>query len=55
MDNTKDNIIRFRLTAEQKEQIKDYCRKHNITVSEFVRNACETIFAVGGNNNDVDR
>lgn len=55
MKETKDTIIQFRLTAEQKELIKDYCRKHNISVSEFIREACTTIFASGGNGNDNDR
>lgn len=39
----KDNksvSIEFRLTPIEKQQIKDYCAKHEITVSEFIRWTC---------------
>ena len=44
MKQNKDSQIRIRLTTEQKEQIKEYCAKHNITISEFIRFTCEKIF-----------
>jgi Arc/MetJ-type ribon-helix-helix transcriptional regulator len=44
MSETMKQMIKFRLTDEQKAQIDEYCRKHNITVSEFVRWACYKIF-----------
>lgn len=36
--------IEIRLTPEEKELIKKYCESKNITVSDFVRNACYKIF-----------
>lgn len=48
MKEAKTETIKFRLTEEQKEQIDSYCRKHNLTVSEFVRYACAKIFAPTG-------
>ena len=44
MKQNKDSQLRIRLTADQKEQIKEYCAKHNITISEFIRITCERIF-----------
>lgn len=40
----KDQQIKFRLTQTDKEKILTYCEKHDMTVSEFVRFACEKIF-----------
>jgi antitoxin component of RelBE/YafQ-DinJ toxin-antitoxin module len=45
---TKDATIKARITAEMQQQIYEYCRKHNMTVSEFVRFACSEIFAATG-------
>ncbi|WP_405373551.1 hypothetical protein [Pseudobutyrivibrio sp.] len=28
--------VRFRVTKEQKEQLKAYCEKNNVSISEFV-------------------
>lgn len=36
--------LEFRLTPEEKEKIKAYCKQHNLTMSEFARIACEKIF-----------
>lgn len=44
----KDKTIKARVTAEMQQQIYEYCRKHNMTVSEFVRFACTEIFAATG-------
>lgn len=40
MKDKKSVSIEFRLTPIEKQQIKDYCAKHEITVSEFIRMAC---------------
>lgn len=44
MKETKDNSIRIRLTNSEKQRILDYCEKHNLTISEFIRFACNKIF-----------
>lgn len=36
--------VKFRLSAEMKQQIMDYCQKYDMSVSEFLRYACEKIF-----------
>jgi uncharacterized protein (DUF1778 family) len=43
MKENKDCQIKFRLTAEQKDKITEYCKKHDIKISEFIRSACEKI------------
>lgn len=40
--------MKFRLSAEMKEQIMEYCEKHNMSVSEFLRFACNEIFQQEG-------
>ena len=40
----KDWQMKCRLTQTEKQRVLDYCKKHNMTISEFVRFACETIF-----------
>lgn len=37
--------MEIRLTAEEKNKIKEQAAKMNMTISEFVRYACETIFS----------
>jgi hypothetical protein len=41
MKEIKDCQLKFRLTAEQKRRILEYCEKHDMNVSEFIRFACE--------------
>lgn len=36
--------IEIRLTAEEKEQIKEAATKRNMTVSDFIRMACQNEF-----------
>lgn len=36
--------IEIRLTTEEKAFIKEYAAKRNMTLSDFVRYACEQIF-----------
>lgn len=43
-NTTSNTRIEVRLTDEEKEQIKEQAAKKNMTVSEFVRFACEKIF-----------
>lgn len=40
----KDCQLKFRLTSELKNKITNYCEKHDMTISEFIRFACEKIF-----------
>lgn len=51
---TKDKTIKARVTAEMQQLIYDYCRTHNMTVSEFVRYACNEVFAATGSNIDKE-
>lgn len=37
MKENKDQILKFRLTQKDKEEIVAYCQKHNLTISEFLR------------------
>ena len=43
-DKAMENQMKFRLSAELKQQIQDYCEQHNLTASEFVRFAVNKIF-----------
>ena len=36
--------IEIRLTQKEKEAIKEYSAKHNMTMSDFIRYACQKIF-----------
>ena len=44
MKEIKDKTIEIRLTASDKEKIKETAEKYNMTVSEFIRWACYKIF-----------
>lgn len=44
MNEIKDCQLRFRLTTELKDKIADYCDRHDMNTSEFIRMACERIF-----------
>ena len=44
MKENKTEIVKVRLTPEQKQQIKDYAEKYGLTMSEVVRDLCEKIF-----------
>ena len=44
MKEVKDCQVKVRITTREKEQILEYCEKHNMTVSEFIRFACFKIF-----------
>ena len=39
-----DRSIKFRLTQADKERIVEYCIKHEMSISDFVRWACNKIF-----------
>ena len=43
-DKRMESQMKFRLSAEMKQQIQDYCEQHNITASEFIRFAVNKIF-----------
>lgn len=44
MKEIKNTKIELRITQQDKEKIKEYADKHNMTMSEFIRFACEKIF-----------
>ena len=35
----KDEVIRMRVTKQEKEAIESFCKEHEITMSEFLRSA----------------
>lgn len=39
----KDWQMKCRLTQTEKEKVLAYCEKHHMSISEFVRLACERI------------
>lgn len=41
MKENKDYQIKVRLTATEKDAVNNYCEKHGMTVSEFLRTAIE--------------
>lgn len=40
----KDESIRVRMTKEDKQRIKEYAERHDMTISQVIRWACEQIF-----------
>ena len=44
---SKDTYIRIRLTAEQKEQIKDAAKRNKTNMSEFMLTATRNTIAKG--------
>lgn len=45
MKEVKNTKIEIRLTPTEKQQIRDYAEKHNISMSEAVLSLCQRIFA----------
>lgn len=43
-DNLSTARLEIRLTNEEKQKITEYCVQHNMSMSEFVRMACQMIF-----------
>lgn len=41
MKENKNFQIKVRLTATEKDAVNNYCEKHGMTVSEFLRTAIE--------------
>ncbi len=41
MKEVKNYQIKCRITQSDKEKIIEYCQKHDINMSEFIRLACE--------------
>lgn len=37
MDNKKTEILKTRISAQDKQAIANYCIKHNIDISKFIR------------------
>lgn len=48
MKEVRDWQMKCRLTQEEKARVLAYCEKHNMSISEFVRFACEKIFQQEG-------
>ena len=46
MKEIKDKKIDFRVSAAEKERIKEYAEKHNIKVGELIRVALNRFMAV---------
>ncbi len=44
MKEIKDYQIKCRMTQTEKEQIFKYCELHGLSISEFIRMACNKIF-----------
>ena len=44
MKEIKDWQMKCRLTQTEKQKVLDYCEKHDMTISEFIRQACNKIF-----------
>lgn len=44
MKETKTYQVKCRLTPTDKNKITEYCEKHNMNMSEFIRIACERMY-----------
>lgn len=47
MKEIKDKKIDFRVSAAEKEKIKEYAEEHNIKVGELIRVALNRFMAIG--------
>ena len=45
-NEASNSVINFRLTAEEKQKIKEVAAAKGMNVSDFIRYACERIFAM---------
>lgn len=45
MKENKQENIKVRITPKEKEKIIEYCDKHDMSISEFIRMAVSRIFA----------
>lgn len=44
MKEIKDQIVKVRLTKSEKDKIITYCEKHDISISELLRQSLEKCF-----------
>ena len=44
MQNRKTEILKVRLTPEEKQKFRDYAEKYDMTLSEVIRHFCNEIF-----------
>ena len=44
MQNRKTEILKVRLTPEEKQKFRDYAEKYDMTLSEVSRHFCNEIF-----------
>ena len=45
-NEASNSVINFRLTQQEKEKIKEVAAAKGMNVSDFIRYACERIFAM---------
>ena len=45
-NEVSSSVINFRLTAEEKQKIKEVAASKGMSISDFIRYACERIFAM---------
>ena len=45
MKQIKDTSIEIRLTTQDKELLRNYAKKHGMTISAAIRFLCQKIFA----------
>ena len=53
MKEVKNEILKLRISASNKQEIKEYAEAHNITLSELVRKALMSFIALEGEKKDV--
>ena len=44
MKEIKDQIVKVRLTKSEKEKVAAYCERHDISISELLRQSLEKCF-----------
>lgn len=47
MKDNRDKRIEMRVTAEEKEYLKEYAENHNMTLSELIRMALDRVIYLG--------
>lgn len=44
MEENRDVILKVRMTAAEKESLKNYAEEHSTTMSELIRELCARLF-----------
>lgn len=42
-ENPKDITVKGRIDAETNERLKEYCEKHNMTITEVIRKGIDVV------------